>query len=105
MIFNDHQFYNCKIKLSNHQEFKIEANWIHTYNLDLWEGWLCSAGQDRILIDFDLKVYSGECKNDYLGDLVGDWNILDNPTVCNKKTCTGCTDDLITTKQRPNNVN
>jgi len=43
-------------------------------------------------------VYSGECKNDYLGHIDRDWN-LQQPAPCRRQTCTGCTDDLLVAKQ------
>ena len=43
-MFEDHQYYNCKVMLDNGQEFRISANWMHNNNLDQWQGWACAAG-------------------------------------------------------------
>lgn len=99
MTFENHTFYNCKITLSDQKEYLVNANWVHNQGLDKWQGWQCNAGYDRILIASDLTVYSGECNNDVLGNLATSWDLLDRPTTCNKITCTGCTDDLIISKQ------
>lgn len=98
MQFNDHQYYNCKIYLTDQTEYLVEANWLHNNELDRWNGWQCYAGTHRIYIDSDGHVYSGECKNDSLGHIDQEWH-LQEPSLCKQKTCTGCTDDLMVTKQ------
>lgn len=97
-MFEDQPFYNCKITLDSGKEYRISANWLHNQNLDHWQGWHCSAGKTRLMIDESFNVYSGECLNDYLGNLLSSWSPLENQTICNQKTCTGCTDDLIVKK-------
>jgi hypothetical protein len=47
----------------------------------------------------NFDVYSGECKNDYLGNLFKDFKILDE-NICKRDRCTGCTDDLIIKKRK-----
>jgi hypothetical protein len=84
--------------LDDQTEFLVEANWLHNNNLDHWLNWQCNVGLDRIYIDPVGDVYSGECKNDYLGHIDRDWN-LQQSTQCRQKTCTGCTDDLLVAKQ------
>lgn len=84
--------------MDDQTEFLVEANWLHNNNLDHWLNWQCNVGLDRIYIDPVGDVYSGECKNDYLGHIDRDWN-LQQSTQCRQKTCTGCTDDLLVAKQ------
>jgi hypothetical protein len=96
--FTNHTYYNCRIYLDDQTEFLVEANWLHNNNLDRWQNWQCNAGVDRIYIDPVGDVYSGECENDYLGHIDHDWN-LHQFAVCQKETCTGCTDDLMVKKQ------
>lgn len=97
--FVNHENYNCQITLDDGRQYLVYANWIHNNELDHWQGWDCSAGVNRIFIDYDGKVYDGECKNSLLGDLNSEWNIkIDN--ICTRNRCTGCTDDLIIKKQR-----
>lgn len=100
MTFDNQKFYNCKITLSNNDTYLVNANWIHNENLDYWSGWECSAGHDRIAVDFDFTVYGGECKNDTLGNIETGWDLLAAPTICNRTTCMGCTDDLIISKRK-----
>lgn len=97
--FENHSNYNCEITLDTGQQYLVYANWIHNNNLDQWTGWLCSAGNTRFLIDKDFEIYSGECKNDHLGNVLTDWNTKTN-TLCKKNTCGGCTDDLLTEKSK-----
>ena len=98
---SDQENHNCEIILDDGTSFKVYANWIHNNDLDHWQGWSCAAGADRILITEELDVYSGECKNDYLGNLNTQWDLLENP-VCKRSRCTGCTDDLLMEKSKPN---
>lgn len=99
MTFEDQPYYNCKITLSSGETYRVGANWIHNNQLDHWHGWSCSAGFHRIDIDKNFDVYSGQCHNDYLGNLKTTWAPLLGPTVCQQDRCTGCTDDLLTNKQ------
>jgi hypothetical protein len=98
--FENQENYNCRITTDTDEEYLVYANWLHNERLDNWQGWTCEAGATRLLIDKDLKVYSGECKNDYLGSAVDDFFILDQ-AICKQQRCTGCTDDLIVTKYKP----
>tara|TARA_B110000503_G_C6984776_1_gene344769 strand:+ start:502 stop:804 length:303 start_codon:yes stop_codon:yes gene_type:complete len=97
----DHKNHNCEVFFEDGTSAKVYANWIHNNNLDLWQGWSCAAGADRILITEDLDIYSGECKNDYLGNLNSEWNLIEKP-ICKRARCTGCTDDLLVKKSKPN---
>jgi hypothetical protein len=98
--FENHQYYNCKITTES-GEYLVAANWLHNNNLDHWQGWNCDAGFKRLCIDENFDVYSGECQNDYLGNLLGHWDPLNSPTTCKQERCTGCTDDLLIGKNKP----
>jgi hypothetical protein len=95
--FENHPNYNCKVTLDNGEEYLMYANWLHNEKLDSWQGWHCNAGATRFYIDKDFNLWDGECKNTNLGSVFGDWNVNTN-TTCSRKTCTGCTDDLMTAK-------
>jgi hypothetical protein len=94
-----HSNYNCKVTTQDGESSLVYANWLHNQDLDHWQGWQCQAGTKRLYVDKNLMVYSGECKNDCLGSALTDFEPLPNGTVCNQPTCSGCTDDLVTTKQ------
>ena len=98
--FENHENYNCQITLDNTEKFLISANWMHNEQLDNWKGWVCEAGATRLLIDKNFDVYSGECKNDYLGNALSEFQLLPS-TTCLRDRCTGCTDDLIVAKHKP----
>jgi len=100
LIFENHQYYNCEIVLNTGETYRVSANWLHNQNLDQWQDWSCSAGQKRIMIDENFDVFSGECLNDNLGNLLKDWSPLSNFTKCRQSRCTGCTDDLIVDKYK-----
>jgi hypothetical protein len=95
--FENHVNYNCKIITDSGEEFLVYANWLHNEKLDSWQGWACDAGNTRFYIDKNFDIWSGECKNDYLGNVLDQWAINAH-TRCRRETCTGCTDDLITKK-------
>ena len=97
--FENHSNYNCSIALDNGDEYRVFANWIHNEKLDNWQGWHCSAGHTRFYIDKNFDIYSGECQNDQLGNVLESWTTT-NGTICRRETCTGCTDDLITAKSK-----
>tara|TARA_R110000822_G_C15233728_1_gene485593 strand:+ start:718 stop:1029 length:312 start_codon:yes stop_codon:yes gene_type:complete len=99
MKFEDQKFYNCEITLRNGETYRIAANWMHNQKLDKWKDWLCDAGRTRVFIDKDFNVFCGECRNDKLGNLLGEWKLLEEPTTCRQDRCTGCTDDLIINKR------
>ena len=92
-----HENYNCRVTDDQGQVHLVYANWMHNEGLDTWQGYHCDAGNTRFYIDKNFDAWSGECKNNYLGNVLQDWNIKTD-TVCKRTTCTGCTDDLITRK-------
>lgn len=101
MIFKDHENYNIQITLDDGDTYRIYANLLHNEKLDSWKGWHCEAGVHRIYIDKNLDVWSGECKNDYQGNINVGWNLYHDYTVCKRDRCTGCTDDLAIAKWLP----
>jgi hypothetical protein len=92
-----HENYNCRVTDEQGQEHLVYANWIHNERLDTWQGYRCDAGHTRFYIDKNFDAWSGECKNNYLGNVLDTWSSKPD-TVCKQTTCTGCTDDLITKK-------
>ena len=96
----NHENYNAIVETDNGQIARVYANWLHNQGLDKWQGWHCQAGSTRLLIDKDLMIYSGECRNDILGHALQEYKLL-NGTLCRRQTCTGCTDDLIVSKHAP----
>ena len=100
MKFENQQYYNCEITLTDGNKFLVNANWLHNQALDHWQDWQCDAGVLRLDIDKDFNVHSGECQNQYLGNLFTVWAPLGAPGTCNRERCTGCTDDLLISKQK-----
>lgn len=77
----------------------VYANWIHNEKLDLWRGYHCDAGLTRFYIDKNFDIWSGECQNDHLGNVLDTWTTKPNNR-CQRDRCLGCTDDLLTRKWR-----
>lgn len=96
-LFEDHPNYNCTITTDTGSQHRVFANWMHNNKLDIWQGWHCSAGETRFYIDKNFDIWDGECQNTLLGNVLGDWDI-NSDTICSRKTCTGCTDDLMAEK-------
>ena len=92
-----HQNYNCRATDEQGQEHLVYANWMHNQGLTAWHGYRCDVGRTRFYIDKNFDIWAGECKNTYLGNVLSDWSPKTD-TMCQQKTCTGCTDDLMTTK-------
>jgi hypothetical protein len=92
-----HENYNCQATDEQGHEHLVYANWLHNEGLDAWLGYHCHAGHTRFYIDKNFDIWSGECKNNHLGNALTDWSPKTD-TVCEQATCTGCTDDLITKK-------
>lgn len=92
-----HDNYNCKITTEDGQEHLVYANWIHNEGLDNWKGYRCDAGYTNFYIDKNFDVWSGACHNNFLGNVLAEWSIKTD-TICERETCIGCTDDLITRK-------
>ena len=91
--------FNSIVHFDDGEKIEVYANSIHNSHLDQWQGWHCHAGVDRIHIDADSNVYSGECENDFLGNINDNsFKILSKPTICKRERCTGCTDDLLVKK-------
>jgi hypothetical protein len=95
----NHKNYNCCATTDSGKEYLIYAGWLYNNNQANFRGWHCDAGTTRLYIDSDLELYSGECKNNHLGSVVGDFKLLDN-NICIRDTCTSCTDDLVVAKEK-----
>lgn len=100
MKFENHPNYNCEITFANGETYKIYANWMHNNDIDYWEGWLCATGYNRLYITKTLDVLNGECSTHLLGNIKTGWQLNDDKLVCPRERCTGCTDDLITEKEK-----
>jgi hypothetical protein len=100
-MFENHNNYNCEITLDNNEQYRVYANWLRNNDLHHWQGWNCEAGATHIHIDKNLTVWSGECKNNWLGSVDQGWQLFDNHSICQQDSCTGCTDDLLTAKWKP----
>lgn len=93
----NHKNYNCIVTTDTEEQFHLYANWLHNNDCNYFQGWECEAGITRLHIDKNLNVFSGECKNNFLGDIENFSPLETN--ICARERCTGCTDDLIVAKQ------
>jgi hypothetical protein len=95
--FYNHKNFNCKVTLDNKEEYNVYSSWLANEGLADFQGWKCNVGSERLFIDEKLEVYSGECKNDYLGT-VNTFELKEN-SICKVKLCK-CTDDLSVAKSK-----
>jgi hypothetical protein len=94
-----HSNYNCRVTTQDGEQHLVYGNWLHNQKLDAWRGFRCDAGATRFHIDKNFDIWSGECKNDHLGNMLTDWSPrLD--VICQQDYCSGCTDDLIVSKHK-----
>lgn len=93
--------YNCKVTTADGEELLIFSDNLQINDLDQFKEWSCEAGSTQIMIDFDLRVYGGECMNDFLGSAIDGFSLLSSRTICTKDRCSGCTEDLARDKQAP----
>jgi hypothetical protein len=92
--------YNARVTFEDDTGSLIYVNKLSNENLHKWQGWHCAAGVTAIHI-YKNEIYSGECRNDLLGYLDQDWNLIDSYTVCKLDQCSGCTTDMLQEKYKP----
>lgn len=92
--------YNIKVTFDDNSLELVYATKLHNEDLDHWQGWHCMAGVNAIYI-YENTVYGGECKNDLLGNLNSEWNLIENYAVCQRDRCSGCTIDIMQEKYKP----
>jgi hypothetical protein len=97
--FENHPNYNCKITLESGEQYNVYADWLHNNGLDHWKGWQCNEGHTRFFIDANFEIWGSECRNTLLGNVLGTWDTKSN-SICTRNTCTACTDDLMTSKHK-----
>jgi hypothetical protein len=93
----DHN-YNAIAVTEDGQEYLIFSERLHNENLDNWKGWNCAAGYNYLVIDAESNVYGSMCKNDYLGNLNSEFQILNTYTICKRDRCILCAPDLSVSK-------
>ena len=98
-MYNDLN-YNVRVTFEDNTDLLIYVNRLSNENLHKWQGWHCAAGVTAIHI-YKNEVYSGECRNDLLGYLDKEWNLIDNHTTCKLDQCSGCTTDMLQGKNKP----
>jgi hypothetical protein len=90
---------NAIVTTSTGDSVAIFADQLIDKRLNFFNGWSCNAGSERIYIEKDFTVFSGQCKNNMLGNLFDEnFKILNHPVICKQNSCT-CTGDIYTTKK------
>ena len=92
--------HNARIVFEDNTEVLIFVNRLSNQNLTAWKGWHCAAGVKSIEI-YKNEIYSGECRNDFLGYIDKEWNLIKKYTICKLDRCSGCTTDLLQEKYKP----
>jgi MoaA/NifB/PqqE/SkfB family radical SAM enzyme len=92
---------NAVVELKDGSKIEVFANQLYDKGLHYWEGWYCNAGVTSIYIDNNFEVYSGNCKNDKMGNLFDEnFSFLKEQTICKRKLCTACSSDLYAGKSK-----
>jgi len=90
---------NAVVFLKDGTTIEVSTDQLHSKNLHHWKDWYCNVGVDSIFIDYDYTVYTGNCRNDILGNLYDkNFSLFKNPMKCKQQTCTSCASDLFSTK-------
>jgi MoaA/NifB/PqqE/SkfB family radical SAM enzyme len=78
---------------------KMHANDIIKLNLNQFENWICNAGIESLMINWDGEVYRATCRVDgSLGNIYKDtFSAPSDPVLCSRKFCT-CAADIPLTK-------
>ena len=90
--------YNCVVSLDDGTTINVYANKLHNQEMDFYQNWVCLAGHTRLYLDNTGDLYSCEQKDQYLGNINGDWSINSTGHKCEQTRCGACTDDLMTEK-------
>jgi len=89
---------NAILELANGETIEIFADNLVQKNLNHFKGWQCNAGVERIYIESDFTVYSGQCKNNILGNLFDEnFSLIEDYVLCEQNSC-DCAGDIYTTK-------
>ena len=64
-----------------------------------YQGWLCWAGQESLMIRANGDVYNATCRVKYLGNVYDDFELPTEPVICTKAWC-ACAADLNTSKAK-----
>lgn len=92
--------YNTKITFEDNSQVLIFSARLINENLTAYKGWRCAAGVTSIDL-YQNKVFSAGCRNDFLGFIDQDWNLLEQHTVCKLDRCSFCFTDLLQEKYEP----
>ena len=95
--YNLDKNYNIKVSTESGNTYNVFANRLDNHKLTNFKNWLCESGSSSLFVSFNDDIYSGQCLNDKLGT-VDNFKIYDEPTICNRSRCTGCTTDLMMKK-------
>ena len=94
--------HNCNaiVEYENGDTVNIYATKLYLHQLTQFKHWFCEAGSSRIFILPDGSVWSGECQNDFLGNLAqeGGFTLLTKETICKQELCINNPDDLMVKK-------
>ena len=101
-LSEDHANYNCEITTAEGTVHRIFGDVLSNEHHNHWKGWHCDAGKTRFFIDKNFDIWSGVCKNDYLGNMLTTWEPKNNGVICTREVCSRCTDDLLTKKSISN---
>jgi hypothetical protein len=95
------EYCNATVTLKDNSTVDVAVSQLCEKDLNNFKGWYCAAGMDQIYINESLTVYSGQCYNDNMGNLMDEnFKLFDNPTICKQESCGSCTSDLYTRKIR-----
>lgn len=91
--------YNSSVYYSDGEVVKIYASKLKNTMLHAFKGWTCEAGYSTLYVHANGDVWSGECENEFLGNLNNEtFKLLEKPGTCNKNFCSGNGAEISTKK-------
>lgn len=89
---------NCGVWFDDGSYRELNSDELLSNDQNAFLGWHCWAGVDSIYIDYDGRIYRGQCMNaGSIGHINSDVTWQDQPTVCEKNWCV-CNFDIATRK-------
>lgn len=92
---------NTVITENNEQKIYLHANDIIKLHKNNFKGWLCNAGLESLMINWDGEVHRATCRvGGSLGNIyTGTFNVPTKPIICDRDWCT-CAADIPLTKSK-----
>jgi organic radical activating enzyme len=84
---------DTQLELDDGSVVHVHSQVLANLNLSQFPDWKCRAGMDRIYINVDGTLYGGMCRVAPIGDMLNEFNLLDEAVTCDGRLC-ACMGDI-----------